>query len=208
MAAPVQVQQLPKAGAGLPPPAMAPPRPAFGHQARRLQGLFHKGVSERHPMLRAGPAHEVPDIEASVVLPIQPEQALHLGHIRPLGRRRLPSAIQQGVTAKPLVHQSQPPNAAGAAPQDVGRLQPRELSTQRSQDDLVHFHGALHGGGAIGHGHLLGDQFSPTACWKRSFPVLSGAAKSCAPYRTPLRPLTGFRHQRTVAQLPRRFIRP
>src|SRR5687768_15794456 len=54
---------------------------------------------------------------------------------------------------------------------------PRELPTEGSQNDLLHLHGALHSAGGVGHGHLLGDQFSPDACLERSFHVSLGSGQ-------------------------------
>src|SRR5262249_51255599 len=67
--------------------------------------------------------------------------------------------------------QPQAADAARTPAENVGGLEPGELPTQRSQDDLLHFHRALHGADGVGHGHLLGDLFSPGACLERSFHV-------------------------------------
>src|SRR5262249_22212306 len=88
-----------------------------------------------------------------------------------------PAPIQPTVIAVALVAQAQPANTPGTAAEDVGGLEPGELPTQRSQDDLLDLHGALHGADGIGHGHLLGDQFSPDARLERSFHVALGSGQ-------------------------------
>src|SRR5262249_351407 len=101
----------------------------------------------------------------------------HFGDRGAPGRGRAPAPIEQPVIAVVLVAPAQATNAAGTPAEDVGRLEPGELPTESSQDDLLNLHGALHGASEIGHGHLLGDQFSPHARWKRSFHVAPGSGQ-------------------------------
>ena len=67
-------------------------------------------------------------------------------------------------------------------------MDPTQFSAQRPQDDVLHFHGPLHGGlGVAAHGFLLRSHPTPTAHKERSNHLLSGAVRSCAP-DTPLLP--------------------
>ena len=68
----------------------------WGHQARALQGLLHEGLAEAHPVLALRDVMEVPDVEA-LVLPVQRQEALHLGHRRPLGGRRAAPAVVEAL---------------------------------------------------------------------------------------------------------------
>src|SRR6266851_4683249 len=68
---------------------------------------------------------------------------------------------------------------------EAGGLEPGELAVESSNNDLLDFHGALHGAGRIGHGHLLGSHSCPQRQRERSFHVSIPAAKSRTPY-TPL----------------------
>ena len=173
----IEVEQLAEAGAGRAPAAVAAPGPMLGHQARALQRLLHKRVAEGDAVVAAGLAQEVPDVEALVVRPIEVQHPLDFGNRRALGRRRLTAPIHQPVIAVVLVAPPQPSNTPRAPAEDVGSLEPRQLPTERSQDDLLDLHGALHGADGVGHGHLLGDQFSPDACLERSFHVALGSGQ-------------------------------
>ena len=73
-----------------------------------------------------------------------------------MGGGHLPAAIEQAVIAVALQLATQPPDAAGAAAENLGGLNPGELPVQGSHDDLVHLHGALRSAERIEHGHLLG----------------------------------------------------
>src|SRR5712691_8754460 len=156
---------------------MAAARPLRGDQARALQGFLDEGVAEGHAVLGPGPPQEVADVEAVKAFAIKPEQPFDLRHGRPLGGRRLPAPVEHPLIAIPLVHEPQAPDAARAAPEDIGGLQPGEPPTEGSQDDLLDFHRALHDAAGIGHGHLLGDQFSPGACLERSFHAALGSGQ-------------------------------
>ena len=125
VAAAVQVQELAEAGPWFAPPAVAAPGAVFGHQPRTLQGLLDEGITEAHAVLPAGELVEVAHIEPLVALAVEGQQALHFGHRGPLGRGRPAAAIEQAVIAAVLEEPPQPPNAPRAAPQDLGRLDPR-----------------------------------------------------------------------------------
>src|ERR1041384_170295 len=63
-------------------------------------------------------------------------------------RRGPPTPIKEAVVTVQLVPSPQSADAAWTPSENVGGLQPSELSTERSQDDLLDFHGALHGADA------------------------------------------------------------
>src|SRR6185312_6072172 len=140
----------------------------LGHEPGALQGLLDEGVAEADAMLAPGELVEVADIEPLIAVAVEREQALDLAHGGPLRRGHLPAAIEQSVIAVVLQLPSQAPDAAGAAAQDLGRLDPGQLAIQGSHDDLVDFHGTLHGAGWIEHGHLLGSHSSHPTRLKRS----------------------------------------
>src|SRR2546426_3743644 len=74
--------------------------------------------------------------------------------------------------------------APGIDAEDIGRLQPVEGTTQGAQDDFLSLHRPLHGGREPEHRHLLGYRClygAPPE--KRTFHLLSGADRSCAPDR-------------------------
>src|SRR5262245_28769977 len=177
MPAAVEVEQFAETGAGLAPATVAAPRALLRHQPGALQRRLDEGVAEADAVRMSRLAQEVPDVEAVIVRAVQMQHPLDLGQGGPLGRGRLPAPIQQTVIAVALVAQAQPANTPGTAAEDVGGLEPGELPTQRSQDDLLDLHGALHGADGIGHGHLLGDQFSPDARLERSFHVSLGSGQ-------------------------------
>jgi hypothetical protein len=105
----VEVQQLAKARAGFPPPAMATPGAALGHEARGLQGELDEGVGEGHRVIAPGELVEVPDIEAGVVLAIEAQDSLHLGAGRREVRGALAAAIEQAELGILLI--ARPPSA-------------------------------------------------------------------------------------------------
>jgi hypothetical protein len=168
MAAAVEMQQLAEAGAGLTAPAVAAAGAVLGHEPGALQGLLDEGVAEADAVLPARELVEVADVEPLIAVAIEREQALDLDHGSPLRRGHLPPAIEQPVIAVVLQLPPQPPDAAGAAAQDLGGLNPGELPVQGSHDDFVDLHGTLHGAGWIEHGHLLGSHSSHPTRLKRS----------------------------------------
>ena len=183
MATAVEMEQLADTWARLAAAPMAAPRPLLRHEAGGLEGLFHEGIAEREAMLAAGEAMKVPHVEPLIVLAVEGEQALDLGDGRPFRGGRLPTAIEQPVIAEVFQPPAQSPNAAGTATKKVGGLEPGELAVESSNNDLLDFHGALHGAGRIGHGHLLGSHSCPQRQRERSFHVSIPAAKSRTPYK-------------------------
>jgi hypothetical protein len=112
---------------------------------------------------------KVADVEALIVLAVQGEQSLHLGHRRPLGGRRAAPPVVEIIDAIPFELQPQATHAPGTAPQDVARLDPGQLARQRLQDHVAHCHGALHSAQRIGHGHPLGGHCCHWASWSGHF---------------------------------------
>src|SRR5439155_23964314 len=73
--------------------------------------------------------------------------------------------------------------AAGADSQNTGGLQPRQRPRKGSANDLLSFHGPLHGGLGIEHERPpCCSWLYPSAPAKRTFHLLSGADRSRAPY--------------------------
>src|SRR3989449_877612 len=142
-----------------------------GDEARHLQGLLHEGIAEAHVMVATRELMEMADVEALVALAIEGEPALHFRHRRPLGRGRLPTAVEEALIPLVLQLPAQAPDAARTAPEDVGGLQPGELAREGANDDLLDLHGALHNATWIGHGHLLGGYSFHAARLERSFHV-------------------------------------
>jgi hypothetical protein len=91
-------------------------------------------------------------------------------------------------------------NTAGSAAEDVGGLDPGERPTEDSQNDLLDFHGALHGADGIGHGHLLGDQFSSGARLERSFHVALGSGQITYSRHEGREGLCSSRHRYTLSE--------
>jgi hypothetical protein len=184
-AAAVEMEQLPEARAGLAPAAVAAPGAVLGHEAGHLPRLLDEGVAERHAVLSVGAAPEVADIEAGIAIAVEAQQPLDLGNRGPFGRRRPPAPIEQLLHAIALELPPQPAHAPGAPAENVRRLQPGELPTERSQDDLLDLHGTLHGADGVAHGHLLGDQFCPSAPVERSFHGALGRGQITYPRHRP-----------------------
>ncbi|HEX4993927.1 MAG TPA: hypothetical protein VFX87_03120, partial [Methylomirabilota bacterium] len=128
MAAAIEVQQFAEARARRAPVTAA--GAVFGDETRTLQGLLDEGGAEADAVLPARELVEVPHIEPLVAVAVEGEQALDLGHRGPLGRGPLPAAIEQPIIAVALQLPSQPADAAGAAAQDLGRLDPGQLAVQ------------------------------------------------------------------------------
>src|SRR5256712_7368350 len=171
MATAVEVEQLAVTRARLPAAAMPGAGPGGGGHARHLQGLLHEGIAEAHVMVATRELMEMADVEALVALAIEGEPALHFRHRRPLGRGRLPTAVEEALIPLVLQLPAQAPDAARTAPADVGGLQPGELAREGANDDLLDLHGALHNATWIGHGHLLGGYSFHAARLERSFHV-------------------------------------
>jgi hypothetical protein len=90
----VQVQELPDAGARFSAPAVAAARPAFGDEARLLEGEPHEAVGQGHPVIAADEVVEVPHVEAAVGVAIEAQDALDLGHRGLAGRGELTAIIE------------------------------------------------------------------------------------------------------------------
>ena len=91
----IEMQQLPEAGARLAAAAMAPARPAFRHQPRRLQRPLHRSCTTRSlPMHAPGDLVEMPDIEPAIALPIELQHLRHRRHGHPVHRRLATPPIQ------------------------------------------------------------------------------------------------------------------
>jgi hypothetical protein len=156
MLAAVEVQELAETRAAL----AAPPVPAagapLGHEPGFLQGEADEAVRERHAVVASREVVEVSHVEAEVLLAVQAQNALHLEGRRLAPRGPAPATITQGELAARFEPGPPAAQAAGIHPENVGGLQPRQRSTQRPHDDLLHLHGPLHGGRGKDHRHLLG----------------------------------------------------
>src|SRR5688500_5320560 len=169
MATAIEVQQLPEAGARLSAAAVAPPRPMFGDQPRRLERLFHERIAKADVVVAAGELMEVANVKALIPLPIESKHAPELVDGRSFRRWQLPPPVEQTVVAGVLQLPPQAPDRAGTAPQDIGRLGPRELAVNRAQNHFLNLHGSLHSTARIGHGHLPGGYSFHAARSERSF---------------------------------------
>src|SRR5437773_267541 len=167
----VEVEQFAETRARLAAPAVPAARLLPGDQARHRQRLLDEGVAEAHAVLAPGQLMEVTDVEALVAVAVEGEHPLDLRHGRALGRGGLLPAVEQPLVPLVLKLPAQTPDAARTAPEDVGGLQPGELTGDRAKDDLLDRHGALHNATGIGHGHLLGGYSFHAARLARSFHV-------------------------------------
>jgi hypothetical protein len=77
-------------------------RAVFGDEPGALERLLHEGIAEAHRVLAARNLVKVADVEALIVLPVQGEQSLHLGHRRTLGGGPATPAVVELVDAIPL----------------------------------------------------------------------------------------------------------
>jgi hypothetical protein len=84
-------------------------------------------------MVALGELMEVGGIEAGILLAIEARDARDLRHGGAAGRGLLPPAIPQAVIAALAIAQAPAPEGARLPAQDVLRLQPGELSTDRFQ---------------------------------------------------------------------------
>ena len=180
------MQQLAETRPRLPPAAVPAAGMALGHQAGGLQRGLHEAVRQRHALVTPDELMEVPHVEAAVALPIEAQNAFDLGVRRQPGRRALPAPIQQAVIAHAL--QPRPPAAqtAGPHPQHVGGLHPAQFPTHGPKNHFVQLHRPLHGDDRVGHGGPPRPPcpYSPRLL-ERTFHLLSGADRSCAPYNRP-----------------------
>src|SRR5207237_143800 len=133
---------------------MPAPRPVFGHEPGRLQGLLDEGVAEAHAVLPARQLMEMADVEALVAVAIQGQQALDLRDRRPLGRRRRPAAIEQAVIAVALG--LQPQACARAALPPASRTAPTPSSGRPTRPAPAAATPATARGGTLREGRWLG----------------------------------------------------
>src|SRR5574342_783591 len=179
------MQQIAEAGAGLAPAPVPPARPALADEPGLLQGELDEAVGQGHGVIAAGETVEVADVPAREALAIETQEALDLGRRRFAARGAQTAAIIERDAPPGLVARSPAPHAARVEAEDVGGLQPRDRPTQGAQDHFLDLHGPLHGGRGKHHGHLLGCPWLyPGPPEKRILHLLSGADRSCAPYRT------------------------
>src|SRR3989442_8245258 len=194
------MQQFAEAGRGLPPAPMAAAGSALGHEARLLEREADEAVGERHAVIAADEVVKVPDVEAAVGVAVQAQHALDLGHRRLAGRGQLAAIIEANHLIG-LVAGAPTAQAPGIDAEDIGRLQPAEGTTQGAQDDFLSLHRPLHGGREAEHRHLLGYRCLYSAPpEKRTFRLLSGADRSCAPYssnKSSLPPVQGGLERRS-----------
>jgi hypothetical protein len=176
VAAPIEVQQLPETGPRLPPSAVASPRSALRHEAGRLPRRLDQRVGKGHGMLAAGELMKVPDIEALVALPIEPQDALEFDQGHAPGRRGPAAAIEQTRHPELLKSRTPAPDRPWAQADDIGHLEPRLPAMEGMEQGLVDRHGTLHGSGGIGHRHLLGGDSLLPGLLERSCHLLSAAA--------------------------------
>src|SRR5439155_25428719 len=183
MRAAVQMQQLAEARAGLAAPAMPAARATLGHQPSLLQGRLHKGVGEGHVLVATHELVEVPDVESRVPLPIEAQDALDLGKRREPRRGPLAPPIQQPVIAHPLLPRAPSTQAPRVHPQNIRSLRPCQRPAHRSENHFLDLHRPLHGDDGVGHSgppRPLSTYASRPS--ERTFHLLSGADRSCAPY--------------------------
>jgi hypothetical protein len=156
MPAAVKMQQFPEARPGLAAAAMAAPRPSLADQAGLLQRELHEAIGQVHVVVAPGEAIEVAHVPAAEALPVEPQDPLHLGR-GGLPPRRTPGAlVVQGDGTARLVSRPPAPHAAGMQAENVGRLQPRDRSTQGLHQHFLQLHRPLHRGRGEDHRHLLG----------------------------------------------------
>ena len=92
MATAIEMQQLAEAGPRLAATPMATARMMLGHQAGRLQRLFHEGVAELHAVLPAGELMEMPNVEPLARHTLSRPLTAHLGQASLGGPSDPPSA--------------------------------------------------------------------------------------------------------------------
>ena len=151
-----------------------------------------EGVGQGHAVIAPGEVIEVPHVEAGVAvarpvaLAIQAQDALNLCERRLAARGLVAAPIVQAQHAVALIAGAPAAQTARMDAKNVGALQPRQGPGQHATNDLLDFHGPLHSGRGIEHG------WPPFHPWpyrgrleERTFHLLSGADRSCAPYSCP-----------------------
>jgi hypothetical protein len=112
----IQVQELAKASAGLPPSAVPAPRPGRAHQPGRLQGQPDEAMGRPHRVLPPGEAVKVADIPARKALAIEPQNALHFRRRRLAARRAHPPAVIEGHGPAGFIPGAPAPTLRGSTP--------------------------------------------------------------------------------------------
>src|SRR4030095_12353203 len=169
--------------------AMAPPGAPLADEAGLAERELDEGVGQGHAVIAPGEVVEVPHVEAGVpvarpiALAIQAQDALDLRDGGFTARGLAAAPIVQAQDAVALIPSAPAAQAARLDAENVGAPQPRQGPGQHATDDLLYFHGPLHSGRGIEHG------WPPFHPWpyrgrleKRTFHLLSGADRSCAPY--------------------------
>jgi hypothetical protein len=106
-------------------------------------------------------------------LPIEPQRLLYRLQRHPLGTGPLVSPVKQTLIAVLLVAPFPTLHAPRRNPQNLGRLQPQNLPTHRSQNHFLYFHCPLRSGQRIKcHGSSKEEPLS-TATLYRTFHLLS-----------------------------------
>src|SRR6185295_16912588 len=180
--------------ARLPAAAMAPAGAPLANEAGLVEREPDEGVGQGHAVIAPGEVVEVPHVEAGVpvarpvALAIQAQDALDLRDGRFATRGLAATPVVQAQDAVALIPSAPAAQAARMNAEDVGALQPGQGPSQHAADHLLDFHGPLHSDRGIEHG------WPPFHPWpyrgrleERTFQLLSGADRSCAPY-------TGYRH--------------
>jgi hypothetical protein len=129
----VNMQQHPRYGPPLAPPAMLASLAPPGHQPGPLQRLLHERVAQLNLMLLFELLVKVPHIEIEVFLAIEPQHLFHLLHRHPLITRPRLAPIHQTRLAVGLQPLAPPPHRPVCYPNDFRRLLPGNLLRQRFQ---------------------------------------------------------------------------
>ena len=75
---------------------------------------------------------KVPHVEVGIPLSIEPQHPFDGRHRHPLGTRAPRPAVIQPIVAVLLIARAPPPHGPGRPPQNLGRLDLRELAAHRS----------------------------------------------------------------------------
>src|ERR1700681_3215752 len=155
-------------------PALAPPR----HQPRPLQGQLHPGVAELDPMFAVQLLVKMPHVQIEIPVAVQSKHLLHHRHRHPFRRGLALSPVEQSVVAELLIPLSPAPHRPIAQTENLGRLPPRDLLRNGSQNHFLYFHRPLHCGLPVTDHAWHGLLPSPPA--KRTDHLLSQPDTSCA----------------------------
>ena len=200
----IEVQQLAKARAGLPAPAVPPARPPLGQQARLLERRLDVGVGQGDVVVATRELVEVAAIEALVPLAVEPQHTLDLSHRRPPQRGPPAPSIEESLIASVFEAPAPAAHRAIGAPDDFGGLHPTDRPTHRPQHHFPNRHGPLQGRRREEHGRPPGQpSHSTRPAQQRTVHLLSGADRSCAPYKPALAILTPSGYWRSFQFLDR-----